>query len=221
MAPYNDTTIDTPKLPARPPAESAASPATQPSGGGQRELDLELARRIVAGDEAGFSELHRLYRDRVYAFALRRLRDPAEAEDVCQDVFLQIFRCMASFEGRSSLLTWIFGITHHQVCRRHRRRAPLTLSLDAPEAAEVRADEVPIDRRVDAARVLDDCGRVLEEKVTAAQREVFQLHYRQSCSTRDIAERLGKSRQAVKISLFRTRRTLSAELASRGVLLSA
>jgi RNA polymerase sigma-70 factor (ECF subfamily) len=184
----------------------------------QRARDLELVQDVVAGAPGSFDELHRLYRDRVYAFALRRLRDSAEAEDVCQDVFLQIFKSIGTFQGRSSLLTWIFGITHHQICRRHRRRAPLTLSLDAPEAIELSADQVPSDRRVDAARALEDCGRVLEEKVTEAQRQVFHLHYKRNCSTRDIAEQLGKSRQAVKISLFRTRRTLSAEMASRGLL---
>jgi len=194
------------------PAERAKS---------QRARDLELVREVVAGASGSFDELHRLYRDRVFAFALRRLRDAAEAEDVCQDVFLQIFKSIESFEGRSSLLTWIFGITHHQICRRYRRRTPLMLSLDAPEAAEMCADDVPSDRLVDASRALESCGRVLEEKVTEAQREVFQLHYRRNCSTRDIAEQLGKSRQAVKISLFRTRRTLSAEMASRGLLLSA
>jgi RNA polymerase sigma-70 factor (ECF subfamily) len=199
----------------------ATQPHTDSKSRGQREHDMELVQQIVSGDPESFDRLHQLYRDRVYAFALRRLRDPSESEDVCQDVFLQIFRCIGSFEGRSTLLTWIFGITHHQICRRHRRRGPVTYSIDAPEATEVQADQVPIDRQVDAARVLADCGRVLAEKVTDAQREVFQLHYKRNLPTRDIAERLGKSKQAVKISLFRTRRTLSAELAMRGLQLSA
>ncbi len=68
-----------------------------------RESDQELAQRLVAGDDDAFQELDRLYRRRVFAFALKRLRDATEAEDVAQDVFLQVFRCIAKFEGRSSL----------------------------------------------------------------------------------------------------------------------
>lgn len=191
------------------------------SGGGQREADRQLAGAIAEGDPAAFDQLHALYRDRVFAFALKRLRDAAEADDVCQDVFLQIFRCIGSYEGRSSLLTWMFGITHHQICRRYRRRNLATHSLDAPEAAEVAAELVGADRQIDAKRTLERCGRVLESKVTDAQREVFQLRYAGNHSTRAIAEELGRSTQAVKISLFRTRRTLSAELANAGIPLSA
>ena len=195
----------------------------QDAGGGQsqRACDMQLVGEIVSGEPGAFDRLHRLYRDRIFSFALKRLRDAAEADDVCQDVFLQVFRCVGSFEGRSTLLTWMFGITHHQICRRHRRRYLETFSLDAPEAAEVKADDVSADRRVDAARALDGCQSVLDEKVTEAQREVFHLRYTRNYSTRDIADELGKSKQAVKISLFRTRRTLSAEMESRGIQLSA
>jgi RNA polymerase sigma-70 factor (ECF subfamily) len=186
-----------------------------------RRADRELVSAVVAGECAAFERLHDLYRGRVYAFAVKRLRVAAEADDVCQDVFLQVYRCIGSFEGRSSLLTWIFGIAHHQVCRRLRRRRLEAYSLDAPEAAEVEAPHVPADRQIDAARVLSGCTEVLEESVTGTQREVFRLYYGENHSTREIAEQLGKSRQAVKISLFRTRRTLAAGLEERGLSQSA
>jgi RNA polymerase sigma-70 factor (ECF subfamily) len=187
----------------------------------KRREDMKLVQRIVSGDPNAFDELHGLYRDRVFAFALKRLRDASEADDICQDVFMQVFRCVASFEGRSTLLTWIFGITHHQICRRLRKRSHEVLALDADEAFEVADDQVSADRQVDAARTLASCNEVLDAKVTDAQREVFHLRYSQNYSTRDIAEELGKSRQAVKISLFRTRRTLSAEMESRGMAVCA
>jgi RNA polymerase sigma-70 factor (ECF subfamily) len=186
-----------------------------------RRADRELVNAVVAGETGAFERLHDLYRGRVYAFAIKRLRDAAEADDVCQDVFLQIHRCIGSFEGRSSLLTWIFGITHHQVCRRLRRRRIDTWSLDAPEAIEIEAPLVPVDRQIDAARALDDCNEVLSHAVSETQLEVFRLHYGENRTTRDIAEEMGKSRQAVKISLFRTRKTLLAELESRGTPLHA
>ncbi len=201
--------------------QAAARSANAQQAHTQRDADRCLAARVAAGEDEAFDTLHRLYRERVYAFALKRLRDPAEADDVCQDVFLQIFRCIGAYEGRSSLLTWMFGITHHQICRRYRRRNLATYSLDAPEASEVSAEVVAQDRQVDALRALESCGRVLETKVTPAQREVFDLRYAQGYSTRAIADELGRSRQAVKISLFRTRRTLTHELAGTVLAQSA
>lgn len=182
-----------------------------------RRRDLKLARAIAAGEDGAFDRLHAEYRSRLYAFALKRLRDPVEAEDVVQDVFIQAFRCIGSYEGRSSLLTWLFGVTHHQICRRLRKRRLDSQSLDAPEAFEVAGDDVPTDRQVDAARLLAECNDVLEDKVTDAQREIFRLRYAENFSTVEIAEQLGKSKQAVKISLFRARRTIAAELAGRGL----
>lgn len=184
-----------------------------------RRRELKLAAAIASGDEAAFERLHRAYRDRVYAFALKRTRDAAEAEDICQDVFIQVFRCIGSFEGRSSLLTWLFGITHHQICRRLRKRRLESFSLDAPGVMEASSEDVPVDRRVDAARLLRSCDEVLEGRVTESQREIFRLRYADNYSIKEIAESLGKSRQAVKISLFRARRTLAAELEERGLAL--
>jgi len=202
--------------------EAVGSPApagreTSPA----RRREIELATAIAAGDEAAFERLHAEYRDRVYAFALKRLRDAAEADDVCQDVFVQVLRCIGSFEGRSSLLTWLFGVTHHQICRRHRRRRVDARGLDATGVSEIAAEQAPVDRQVDAARMLDDCGTVLTEQVSEAQQEVFRLRYADGQSMKQIAASLGKSCQAVKISLFRTRRTLSAELERRGIAVSA
>ena len=72
-------------------------------------LEAELIAGILAGDSDAFTRLHEQYQTRIYSFALKRLRDPFEAEDVTQEVFLQVFRSLASFEGRSTLLSWMFG----------------------------------------------------------------------------------------------------------------
>jgi RNA polymerase sigma-70 factor (ECF subfamily) len=170
--------------------------------------DDDLIRGILAGNERCFEALYERFRGRIYGFALKRLGDPAEAEDVAQEVFLQVHRSLGSYEGRSTLLTWMFGIAHNQVCRRFRRKAPATVSLDDPEALALRSSQCPQDRQVEAARVLRKCVEVAEKELSAAQRTVFYLKYAENRSTRAIAEHLGKSTQAVKISLFRSRRTL-------------
>lgn len=170
--------------------------------------DARLVKEILAGNDAAFVELHERYERRIYFFALKRMSDPSDAEDVTQEVFLQVFRGLAKFEGRSSLLTWMFGIAHNQICRRFRRRRPMVTSLDNNEVNALASDETPADQRTDFVRILRNCSRVLEEKVPEQQREAFELRYIENRSTRDIAKEMGKSQQAVKISLFRTRKTL-------------
>ncbi len=69
--------------------------------------------------------------------------------------------------------------------------------------------------------MLSVCADALDEDVSAAQREIFDLYYGESRPTRAIAEELGKSNQAVKISLFRTRRAMQARLDDQGIQLIA
>jgi RNA polymerase sigma-70 factor (ECF subfamily) len=183
--------------------------------------DQQLVFGILSGDADCFEVLHARYRGRIYGFALKRLGDPAEAEDVTQEVFLQIHRCLASYQGRSSLLTWMFGVAHNQVCRRFRRKRPTMVSLDDSEAVELSAAACSPDRQVDAVRMLRRCCEVVEHELSPGQRKVFYLKYNESRSTRSIASELSKSNQAVKISLFRSRRTLSQHMPDwRAVLVS-
>lgn len=171
--------------------------------------DTRLVAEILAGKDAAFAELYERYERRIYFFALKRMSDPSDAEDVTQEVFLQVFRGLAKFEGRSSLLTWMFGIAHNQICRRYRRQRPISISLDSAEVDRLSSNETPADRRTDFVRILRNCSRVLDEKVPEQQREAFEQRYIENRSTREIAEEMGKSPQAIKISLFRTRRTLA------------
>ena len=93
--------------------------------------------------------------------------------------------------------------------------------LNAPEVDSISAHQSPVDCRVDAVRILRNCGRLLDERVPDQQREVFDLRYIENCSMREIADVTGKSPQAVKISLFRTRRTLADHNHNLHAVLSA
>ena len=178
----------------------------------ERLQDQELVRAILEGEGEAFRRLHELYSQRIYRFAVKRLGDAAEAEDVVQDTFLEVHRCLASWQGRSSLLTWMFGIAHHQLCRRFRKKTPVGVPIEQLELAPQVAPEVPGERRLDAARMLSVCADTLDEDVSDAQRQIFDLYYGENRPAKQIAKNLGKSNQAVKISLFRTRRAMEARL---------
>ena len=178
----------------------------------------DLVPAVLGGEPGAFAALHSRYHGRIYAFALKRLRDPDEAEDVTQDVFIQVFRCLSGFEGRSSLLTWMFGIAHNLSCKRLQKRRVPTVSLDMLEA-DPPAEKIPADERLDADRVLQRVFDTLEQQVSPERQEIFRRYYLEMQSQRAIGESLGIASAAVKASLFRTRSDLRAHVAGlSGVL---
>jgi RNA polymerase sigma-70 factor (ECF subfamily) len=135
--------------------------------------DAELVARILAGSREDFELLYETYFPRVFRFAVRRLHDAGEAEDVTQEVFLAVFNSLSSFHGNSSLLVWIFGITRNTVNRRFRRSRLRTESIDSEQAGELAGNAVPPDQAVDARRILASCEAVIEKQLTPLQRRIF------------------------------------------------
>jgi RNA polymerase sigma-70 factor (ECF subfamily) len=169
------------------------------------ESDAELVEEILAGSMDHFNLLYAAYFPRVYRFALKRLRDPGEAEDVAQEVFLTVFRVLSNFRGDSALLVWIFGITRNTVNRRFRKARPYLESIDAVSASRLAMESAPVDRSVDARRALERCVTVIEEDLTPLQRRIFHLKHLRQQSIRSIAGALGKSEDAIKANLYRMR----------------
>jgi RNA polymerase sigma-70 factor (ECF subfamily) len=84
--------------------------------------DAELIAAHAAGDPRAFAELVRRHRDRMWAVALRTLRDPEEAADALQDAFISAFRAAASFRAESQVTTWLHRIVVNACLDRIRRR---------------------------------------------------------------------------------------------------
>jgi len=171
--------------------------------------DAELVQQIMNGSREHFELLYESYFPRVYRFALKRLGDPAEAEDVTQEVFFTVHRALPSYQGTAPLLIWIFGITRNTVNRRFRRVRPRLESLDADEAREIAGRNTPTDRAVDARRMLALCEAVIENDLTPLQRRIFHLKHLRRQSIRNIAGALGKSEDAIKANLYRMRRAIA------------
>lgn len=195
------------RLVAAPPEPASAEPASTVSGASAR--DLALVASILSGSRDAFNELYEGYFPRVYRFALKRLSDTGEAEDVSQEVFETIFKALPSYRGDSSLLVWIFGITRNKVNRRFRGVRPRLESIDDSHADTLAADQPPADLAVDARRMLDRCDIVISEQLTPLQRRIFHLKHLRRQPIRAIAEALGKSEDAIKANLYRMRRALS------------
>ena len=174
---------------------------------------------LRAGDRETFARMVDAYSPQVYRLALRMLRDPQEAEDVLQETFLNAYRALEGFEGRSSLGTWLYRIAANQALMRLRRHEPAAVSVDEPVSGS-NSEELP-------RQLFDWCCLPEEEFMNAeaqsqldasiealspALRAVFVLRDLQGLSTLETAEALNISEAAVKTRLLRARLQLRESL---------
>jgi RNA polymerase sigma-70 factor (ECF subfamily) len=155
--------------------------------------DMRLVSRIRAGDQQAMSELYDRYGKVVYAVALRVLQDAGGAEDVLQDVFLQLWRNPDAFDSsRGSLAAWLAVISRHRAIDRLRKRRPETDIEDCVIAAGP-------DLRDEAEHklVIEKVRGVLAE-MNPDQRKVLELAFFQGLTHTEIAEKTGEPLGTVK-----------------------
>ena len=143
----------------------------------------------IPGDLMPFEEIFKLHHRRVYAICLRMTGNAAEAEDLSQEVFVQVFRKLDDFRGESAFTTWLYRLTVNQVLmyfrKRRRRREQLTDDGELPE------------QTVQGRNVLTIIDRIaLNEailKLAPGYRAVFVLHDIEGLQHHEIANILGCS----------------------------
>jgi RNA polymerase sigma-70 factor (ECF subfamily) len=166
--------------------------------------DAELVRETLDGDRDAFGKLVDRHRRTVFALCLQRGFQPAEAEDVTQEVFIKAYKSLPSLQTSDQFGRWIYGITSHVAAdaARARRRYSANVPLDAaPELA------VPDSRYGHLAggaggdgQDRADVMRALSE-LPEEQRIVLTLRYLEGLSPKEIAERLGEPRGTVRSRL--------------------
>ncbi|HEY0080695.1 MAG TPA: sigma-70 family RNA polymerase sigma factor, partial [Pyrinomonadaceae bacterium] len=87
-----------------------------------QQTDYSLAQRAASGDMACFESLYERHHRRVYSLCLRMTSNTAEAEDLAQEVFIQLFRKIGSFRGESAFTTWLHRLTVNQVLMHFRKK---------------------------------------------------------------------------------------------------
>jgi RNA polymerase sigma-70 factor, ECF subfamily len=157
------------------------------------ESEGSLIRRAKAGDEQAFATLYQLHKKRVYSVCLQMTRDVADAEDLTQEAFLQVFRSISSFRGDSAFSTWLHRIAVNTVLMKLRRRkAPPLVSLDEPVSAEspsLKRDIAKADLNLNGAIDRIALGRAAEE-LPAGCRQIFDLHQIKGYQHHEIAQLL-------------------------------
>jgi RNA polymerase sigma-70 factor (ECF subfamily) len=185
------------------------------------DSDLQLAKRVLAGDEAAFERLFELYFPRLYRFALLRLDgNAADAADAVQLALSRGFERLATFRGEASLYGWLC-----QVCRnaitdiaraRHRERAPRqSLGEDDNIAAILESLTAPPLEEPEAQAWRAELGRLIQTTLDALPErygDVLEWKYVDGLSVKEIAGRLAVGPKAAESLVMRAR------VAFRGVI---
>lgn len=154
----------------------------------------DLARLIQAagrGDQQSFAELYDATGARVHGMVLRVLRDRAQAEEVTQEVFLQVWRSAASFDpGRGSALSWLLTLAHRRAVDRVRSAAAQSRRDHDYESQQT---QTPFDSTAELAEGRWEAARVRSAlgELTQTQRSAVELAFYDGLTHQEVSERLG------------------------------
>ena len=169
--------------------------------------DYALAQRAASGDLAAFEELYDRHNRRVYSLCLRMTQNVAEAEDLAQEAFIQLFRKIGSFRGESAFTTWLHRLTVNQVLMHFRKRGVrLEQTTDDGEtpvqvvAGTENPNSMPVVDRIALDRAIG--------QLPPGYRTVFILHDVEGHEHEEIARMLGCSVGTSKSQLHKARMKL-------------
>lgn len=185
--------------------------------------DLALARRLLAGDEAGFEEFFTAYFPRLYRFALARLGNEDAAEEVAQSVMITAVRKLHTYRGDAAMFTWLCALCRREVFAwlEHAGRTPtIALVEDQPDvrtALEAMAalssdDPESSMRREELSRLV----HVTLDHLPGRYGDALEWRYIQELSVKDIAARLGIGYKATESLLSRARQAFRESFAILG-----
>jgi RNA polymerase sigma-70 factor, ECF subfamily len=184
--------------------------------------EAEAIDASVAGDQRAFEVLYNLHKRRVYSLCLRMVNNVAEAEDLTQEAFMQLFRKIATFRKESAFSTWLHRLTVNVVLMHLRKKGLDEVSLD--QEPDEDAQELP--KKEYGGEDLNLVGAVdrvtLEKSIAELPRgykTIFVLHDIEGYEHNEIAEMIGCSIGNSKSQLHKARMKLRSILLRKKIKL--
>jgi len=172
---------------------------------GAESTDEELMLLYRDGDAGAFDALYARHRGGVYRYLLRQSRDAATAEELVQDVWMNLIRARAGYTVQAKFTTYLYRLAHNRLIDHYRRNGHVAMvsfdDEDREEIAELQDErERPADDALDARR---QAGRLLEliAALPGAQREAFLMQQEGGMSVEEIAQATGVNRETAKSRL--------------------
>ena len=176
--------------------------------------DEALIALIAAHDRGAMRDLFARHNAGVFRFLLRAVGDRAAAEDLLNEVFIDVWRNASQFQARSKVSTWIFAIAHFKAVASRRRRACDQLDDDAIELIEDAGDDPEV-----TAQKQSSCATIREclELLSPAHRTILDLIYYHEQSIAEVARIIGVPQNTVKTRAYYARKRVAQLLVECGV----
>ncbi|ACY12996.1 RNA polymerase sigma factor [Haliangium ochraceum] len=191
----------------------AASLDAAPNAPTRAEVDAELIRRSLAGEDAAFTALYRRHVDRVFGRLTRLIGPVPEREDLVQQIFVDVFRALPSFRGDAAFSTLLYRITaraaYDHLSRRRRSRTASELPGGVDEYDELLADGLAPELRLQARSEIARAFALLAQ-LKPKKRIAFVLVVIEGMSIAEAAALVGASEPALKQQVRAARRELEA-----------
>lgn len=174
--------------------------------------EADAIRLAQEGNAEAFERIYQLHSRRVYSLCLRMMGNTAEAEDLAQEAFLQLFRKIHTFRGESAFSTWLHRLTVNVVLMRLRRKAAVEASLEQMTEPDEETGGPPREIGAEDLGLAGSVDRVNLERAVAqlppGYKQVFALHDIQGYEHNEIAELMGCSIGNSKSQLHKARTRL-------------
>ncbi len=179
--------------------------------------DTDLIKRLKAADRSAFNELVQLHSDKVLNTCYRFLLDKEDAEDISQEVFIEVFQSIKSFKGDSKLSTWIFRIAvtksldEIKMKKRKKRISSFGKILHLDDVVHwIGGGQMP-DASINEKERMKEVMHALD-KLPENQRAAFTLSKIEGYSNTEIADIISTTTEAVESLVYRAKKTISLEL---------
>lgn len=178
------------------------------------ESDERLIARLRGGDKLALQALYARHNVKIHRFVLRLVRDEAAAEDVVSEVFVDLWRNPAAFEGRSEVSTWLLAIARNKAWSLLRKKKDGEIDDEALAAIEDESDDPEI---VAQKKSKGELLRACLARLSAEHREVIDLVYYHDKSIEEVAAIVGVPEGTVKTRMFHARKKLADIARAAGV----
>ena len=195
-------------------SQALAGVASSAHSAVKKTSDETLIGLIVSGDKDAMRLLFARHNVRVFRFLRRFVDNEATAEDLLNEVFLEVWRSAGRFDARSQVSTWILGIARYKALSSLRQRPFDALDEDTYDSVEDPADDPEVSlQKAERSAQLQDCLKQL----STAHREVLDLIYYHEQSIEDVARIIGVPTGTVKTRAFHARKHIAELMAARGL----
>lgn len=177
----------------------------------QRE-DIQYINSVLEGDINAFSFLVERHKDFVYTMCLKIVRNPEDAEEIAQDVFLKAYRSLGSFRKESKFSTWLYRICYNTSISHTRKKRHEFSGVDEHIIENYSDEDVQplLEGKPEEEKI-----KMMEEAISRLPEEenlIITLFYKENQGVQELASITGLSQSNIKVKLYRIRKKLYNEL---------